>query len=75
MKLILIRHAKSGWDDPFADDHERALTNRGIRAAAAIGDWLRDQNHIPTHIYASDATRTQQTAGGIMAQLVPAPLL
>ena len=75
MKLILIRHAKSGWDDPFADDHERTLTDRGNRAAAAIGAWLTAQGHLPTHIYCSDATRTQQTAETIMAHLAPAPLL
>jgi hypothetical protein len=24
LRLILIRHAKSSWDDPFGDDHKRA---------------------------------------------------
>lgn len=75
MKLILIRHAKSGWDDPNADDHERTLTQRGEKAAAAIGKWMVDQGHVPTRILCSDATRTQQTAGIIMATLTPAPIL
>lgn len=75
MKLILIRHAKSGWDDPMADDHDRTLTDRGRKASTRIGQWLMEKGHVPTHIYASDAMRAQQTAQGIMAVLRPAPLL
>ena len=36
-RLILIRHAKSSWDDPFGDDHARILNTRGQASAAAIG--------------------------------------
>ena len=35
--LILIRHAKSDWDDPRLTDHQRALNPRGRRAAPRIG--------------------------------------
>ena len=75
MKLILIRHAKSAWDDPYADDHDRRLTERGIRSARAIAEWLTAQGHVPGHVYASDAARTQQTAQLLLAGLSPAPLL
>ena len=40
LRLILTRHAKSGWDDPDLEDFDRPLTERGRRSAAAIGRWL-----------------------------------
>lgn len=60
-RLILMRHAKSGWSDPSASDHERALNQSGADSAAAMGAWLRDNALLPDHILCSDATRTQET--------------
>ena len=74
-RLILIRHAKSGWDDPFADDHARILNKRGRASALAVGGWLADQGYIPQTVLCSDAARTQETAELILPQLVPAPKL
>lgn len=61
-RLILIRHAKSSWSDPFSDDHARVLNDRGRASAKAIGVWLRDQGFIPDVVLCSDAARTQETA-------------
>jgi phosphohistidine phosphatase len=41
--LILIRHAKSDWDDPGLDDHDRPLNDRGRLSAPRIGAWLAEQ--------------------------------
>lgn len=60
-RLILIRHAKSGWDNMYADDHARTLTDRGQIAARAIGDWLGTRGYTPDLILTSDATRALQT--------------
>lgn len=60
-RLILIRHAKSGWDNVYADDHARTLTDRGQEAAEAIGGWLKAQGYVPDLILTSDATRALQT--------------
>lgn len=60
-RLILIRHAKSGWDDPMADDHERILTERGCLAANAVGAWLASNGYIPDVMLVSDAARTVET--------------
>lgn len=60
-RLILIRHAKSGWDDAAADDHERVLTDRGRKAAQAIGKWLAQNSYIPDVLLVSDAARTIET--------------
>lgn len=60
-RLILIRHAKSGWDNGYADDHRRTLTDRGHAAAEAIGEWLTANGYMPDLILTSDATRALQT--------------
>ncbi|MEO0938901.1 MAG: histidine phosphatase family protein [Pseudomonadota bacterium] len=61
MKLILMRHAKSSWDDPFLADHDRPLNGRGQRSAAAMGDWLRARGHMPDAAVSSTSVRTRET--------------
>ena len=39
--LHLLRHAKSSWDDPALDDHERPLAPRGRKAAERIAEHAR----------------------------------
>ena len=39
--LTLLRHAKSGWDDPVARDFDRPLNPKGRRAATTMGRHLR----------------------------------
>ncbi|WP_322895877.1 MULTISPECIES: SixA phosphatase family protein [unclassified Yoonia] len=73
LTLILIRHAKSSWDDPGADDHARVLNTRGSGAAPAIGGWLAAQGYVPDVMLCSDAARTHETAALIMPHLTPAP--
>lgn len=68
LRLILTRHAKSGWDDPLLDDHSRYLTSRGVRAAGAIGKWLVENGHKPDLILCSDAKRTRQTCSLITTE-------
>lgn len=72
-KLILIRHAKSAWDDPFADDHARVLNDRGRQSAVAIGKWLAEQGHVPDVILSSDSARTTETVDLILPELGTAP--
>lgn len=74
-RLILIRHAKSSWSDPFADDHARVLNKRGRASAGAIGNWLADRGYIPDIVLCSDASRTKETADLILPALSPQPKL
>lgn len=60
-KVILLRHAKSSWDDPALDDHDRPLNGRGKAAAPVIGAWLADRKHLPDKVLCSSSKRTQQT--------------
>jgi phosphohistidine phosphatase len=59
-RLIVMRHARAG-DLPGGPDAERALSPRGLRDAAAAGDWLRDRGLIPDLVLCSAARRARQT--------------
>lgn len=59
--LILVRHAKSSWDDPRLDDFDRPLNGRGRLSAPAIGAWLRDLGYAPDQALVSASVRTRQT--------------
>jgi len=59
--LLLMRHAKSEWDDAEVSDHERPLSDRGQRAAALMGFFLRQRGLSPTRILCSSARRTRET--------------
>ncbi len=60
--LLLMRHAKSSWDNPAQTDHERPLNDRGERSAPIMGQWLRAEGLTPDLIVCSDARRTRETA-------------
>jgi phosphohistidine phosphatase len=60
-QLILLRHAKSSWDDPLLDDFDRPLAKRGRGAARRIADWLTRHKIRPTLVLCSPAVRTRQT--------------
>ena len=64
-RLILMRHAKSSWDDPLLDDHARPLNGRGRVSARVVGDWLRIKKYIPNQVLSSDARRTRETFAGL----------
>lgn len=60
-ELILLRHGKSNWNIE-ADDFDRPLKKRGIRAARKVGNWLYKQNLVPDVIISSPAERAISTA-------------
>lgn len=74
-RLILIRHAKSSWSDPFADDHARVLNQRGRASAEAIGAWLTEHGYVPEVVLCSDAIRTQETAQLVLPAFITKPQL
>ena len=62
--LTLLRHAKSGWDDPVARDFDRPLNEKGVRAAVAMGKRAREQGLEIDKMIASPAERVKQTLAG-----------
>ena len=59
--LTLLRHAKSGWDDPVARDFDRPLNGKGKRAAAMVGRHWRAIGLGFDHVVASPAQRVTET--------------
>ncbi|SDL09069.1 SixA phosphatase family protein [Aliiruegeria lutimaris] len=64
-RLILLRHAKSGWVNPELNDLDRPLNKRGKRGAKALGKWLRGTEYRPDQILCSTARRTRETWEGL----------
>lgn len=60
-RLILVRHAKSSWDNPLDSDHARPLNPRGTDAAGRIGRWLSAHGYLPDQALVSDAQRCRET--------------
>ena len=59
--LTLLRHAKSGYDDPAQRDFDRALNAKGQRAAAVMGRQAQALGIAVGPIVASPAMRVVQT--------------
>lgn len=59
--LILLRHAKSGWDDLVARDFDRPLNAKGQRAAFAVGQHARSIGLVFDAAVASPAKRVEET--------------
>jgi phosphohistidine phosphatase len=66
-QLLLLRHAKSSWDDAALPDRDRPLNKRGRRSVAAMRDAMRDLGLAPDVVLVSPARRTQET----LAKLEP----
>lgn len=60
-QLMLLRHAKSSWDDPKLSDHARPLNTRGRQAASTMRDRMRELGLAPDLVLVSSARRTLQT--------------
>ena len=64
-QLLLLRHAKSAWDDPALSDHARPLNARGRRAAVAMAAAMRGLGLRPELVLVSSSRRTLQTLEGL----------
>lgn len=60
-RLLLLRHAKSSWDNPTVDDIERPLAARGQKAARLMSRELAARDWLPDQVLVSPAARTRET--------------
>ena len=60
-RLILLRHAKSDWNDPVARDFDRPLNRRGEKAALLMGQFAARRKMAFDMLVASPAVRVIQT--------------
>ncbi|MBX3456618.1 histidine phosphatase family protein [Ferrovibrio sp.] len=61
LRLWLLRHAKSAWNDPDLDDFARPLAPRGKKACRRLGRHLAERGIRPDLVLCSPAARTRQT--------------
>ena len=66
--LILVRHAKSAWNDPSLADHDRPLAPRGAKALPRLRNHLASLPP-PEFVLCSTSRRTVDTFEGIRAAL------
>jgi phosphohistidine phosphatase len=59
--LLLLRHAKSSWDDPDLEDFDRPLAPRGRKAAPLVAGYLKAKGLRPDLVLCSPALRARQT--------------
>lgn len=59
--VLLLRHAKSRWDDATLDDFDRALAPRGRQAAPRMARHLRQAGLKPDLVLCSAAVRAVET--------------
>ncbi len=68
-RLILMRHAKSSWNDPALPDHDRPLNARGRHAAQQMAEALITRRYLPDAIICSTALRTRKTLAPLLLLL------
>jgi phosphohistidine phosphatase len=67
--IIIIRHAKSSWDQPGVDDFDRPLNERGKEDAPKMAKRLLERDiHIDAFI-SSSAKRARKTASIFIKEL------
>ena len=64
-QLLLLRHAKSSWDDGGLPDRERPLNPRGRTSVAALREAMRNLGLLPDLVLLSPAARTRQTLAAL----------
>jgi phosphohistidine phosphatase len=76
LHILIMRHAKSSWDNPRLSDHDRPLNERGQEAARRMGRFLKKQKLLPQLIICSTARRAEETmellieAGGFTGPVI-----
>ncbi|MEZ4414338.1 MAG: histidine phosphatase family protein [Gemmatimonadota bacterium] len=60
-RLLLLRHAKSSWDDASLDDFERPLAARGRNDAPRMARYLWENDLLPDVALCSPARRAAET--------------
>jgi phosphohistidine phosphatase len=69
MRLWLLRHAKSSWDEADLADHDRPLAPRGERDAVRMSAYLDQESIRPALVVCSSGLRARQTLAGVLAGL------
>ena len=60
-EIFVLRHAKSSWDHVNLSDHDRPLTNRGIKDAAKLCAFVKNKRYKLDKVLCSTAKRAKET--------------
>ena len=69
LRLLLLRHAKSDWDDAALGDHDRPLAARGLKAAPLVAAVMDREGFVPAACLTSTARRARDTVRLVLAGL------
>ncbi len=72
--VLLVRHAKSSWDDPLLADFDRPLAARGRGAAPRIARYMRDKGLIPDLVACSTVMSLDGSRSGAFIEPGGAPV-
>ncbi len=67
-KILIMRHAKSSWEDRSLKDYDRPLNKRGKRDAPKMGLFLKKKGVVPNQVFSSTAARARATAIAVTEQ-------
>ena len=70
-ELLIVRHAKSSWEDDTLSDFERPLNERGQKEALSMAQQAAMSEWRPDLIVCSTALRAQQTMRYFVSALDP----
>ena len=73
--LYLLRHAKSSWNDPGLNDHDRPLNKRGRHSAKMMATYHSRAEIKPDLVLCSTATRAKQTLDPIVKAINPSKII
>lgn len=73
LTLSLLRHAKSSWDDPELEDHDRPLAKRGAADAPRMGEFMAENELKPELVLCSSSVRTRATLMLVLSKLGEPP--
>ena len=69
LTLLLLRHAKSSWDNSAMADYDRPLAKRGVKAAPRMGAEMAARRLRPDLILCSAAARAKETLSLMLPEL------
>ncbi len=73
LTLVLLRHAKSSWNNPTLPDQDRPLATRGANDAPLMGRAMAERGIDPDLVLCSPARRTRDTLALVLPELKVEP--
>ncbi len=67
-QLYLLRHAKAEPWNPAASDFARSLSEKGLRHARVVADWMQERLLAPDAVLCSPARRTRETLAPLLSR-------